>query len=380
MGKFDALAEALGLAVKKYGDDAVKILEKVDSPELATSLKGEARGDYLKALDEVYGEQAKRAKDMGFKDKIWYHGTNQPINQFSKQALGLNTSANSAKQGFFFTNSPDVAEGYATVASELGRNKYDILANKKYLEYSNALESLPKNPSAAQENEVSNLWKDYKSIKEEAKLASSSPKYKNKYVEKTYLKTNNPEIIDYEGVPRGAEDIWSDKLKQAKTQGKDSFIAKNTFDNILTDSDMVKKNYNPHDIAAVFEPNQIRSIDAAFDPRFKDSSLLMAGALAGNIPNDIEISPLPILKKASEYYEGLKEKLAQPLAEQLNIGKDPRDEENIKNIISTAGDPLNYVPGAAGAGLGLIQALSSSLPKSPEEQALDKIKQQRISP
>ena len=53
MGKFDALAKALGLAVKKYGDDAAKILEKVDNPELAYTLKGKPRQQYFKALDEV---------------------------------------------------------------------------------------------------------------------------------------------------------------------------------------------------------------------------------------------------------------------------------------------------------------------------------------
>jgi len=40
------------------------------------------------------------------------HGTDADIESFSQESLGFNTGAKSAKEGFFFTNSPDAAELY----------------------------------------------------------------------------------------------------------------------------------------------------------------------------------------------------------------------------------------------------------------------------
>jgi hypothetical protein len=81
---------------------------------------------------------------------------------------------------------------------------------------------------------------------------------------------SNIHVKDYEG--QGYRDsTYADEMSAAQADNKSGVLFKNTFDPA-----------DPHnrveqDIAAVFEPNQVRSVNAAFDPRFKDSALLLAG-------------------------------------------------------------------------------------------------------
>ena len=84
MGKFDALAEALGLAVKKYGDDAAKILEKVDNPEVVANLSGKAKTQYGKALKETNSIDAFLAKNP---DVLYHSGPSKNIKKI--QSYGL---------------------------------------------------------------------------------------------------------------------------------------------------------------------------------------------------------------------------------------------------------------------------------------------------
>ena len=92
MGKFKAgkkAFESLSKLVKGLDkSEAEKILAKIDTPEKAVALTGDARAEYLKALDTVYGPSDVRAKDMGFGKQDWYHGTTVPIDKFEDSALG----------------------------------------------------------------------------------------------------------------------------------------------------------------------------------------------------------------------------------------------------------------------------------------------------
>jgi hypothetical protein len=58
MSRLKQLANLLGISAEKaatLSDDTVKYLQKVDNPHLASSIAGEEREKYLKALDEAYG-------------------------------------------------------------------------------------------------------------------------------------------------------------------------------------------------------------------------------------------------------------------------------------------------------------------------------------
>lgn len=50
--------------IKKATSKAEKLLKKIDTPEKAVALKGAKRDEYLKALDEVYGPTATRAPEV----------------------------------------------------------------------------------------------------------------------------------------------------------------------------------------------------------------------------------------------------------------------------------------------------------------------------
>ncbi len=121
---------------------AQKILKEVATPEMAAKLKGAAKELYLKALDEVYGPAAKRAEDMGFGKKTWYHGTTVPIDEFKNEVKGLSTGAQSAKKGFFFAKDPTTASQYADLASEHGIRGETVREISATRQYSNFIEKL----------------------------------------------------------------------------------------------------------------------------------------------------------------------------------------------------------------------------------------------
>jgi hypothetical protein len=278
MGKFDALAKALGLAVEKYGDDAARILEKVDTPEMATGLKGMEREAYLKALDDVYGSQAKRAADMGFGPKNWYHGAKDNFEKFdlekAREALGENIWG----EGVYLSDNPKIASSYTS--SGIGK---------------------------------------------------SGPVFKLK--SRGGKEATNLNLLD-------AGEYVPDEKNAIFYNGK------------LDATNMVER-----------DPSRLRSEFAAFDPRFKDSSLLMAGALAAPIAEqNIDMNPLNDIKAGFDVYDEGKEKLARALASQLNIGKNPNDESYITEGLKVGADPINFIPGAGGVGLGLIQAGSQMMP------------------
>jgi hypothetical protein len=92
-------------------------------------------------------------------------------------------------------------------------------------------------------------------------------------VNPVHLKMENPYVHDYKGADY-RDEKYADIMKKAKELGHDSVVFKNTYDPVFS------HNRVKQDIVAVFEPNQIRSKFAAFDPAKKDSSNLSA-ALAG---------------------------------------------------------------------------------------------------
>ena len=50
---------------QQFGEKAAEMLRKIDTPEKAIALKGEERAKYLEVLDNVFGSTKKRAADMG---------------------------------------------------------------------------------------------------------------------------------------------------------------------------------------------------------------------------------------------------------------------------------------------------------------------------
>ncbi len=284
-----------------------------------------------------------RAKKMGFNPKqTWYHGTKADIESFDPNALGSSTNAGSAKQGFFFAQDPSTASDYARLS-----NNRNLLESQRGVDIGDEPLLPPdKKDLWAAEEKLANLkrnnpdqaekskqqWIDsIKSVEDKLSgkktdkfqpprefLERNLEKYKN-YLEDAnarttgegrflhqqeledaqanydrikghldlgdslegnvipaHLKMENPYIHDFEGEDY-RDTPYSEIMKKAKTKGHDSVIFKNTYDP-----------GDPHnrvlqDIATVFEPNQIRSKFATFDPKKKKSANILSGLGAAAI-------------------------------------------------------------------------------------------------
>jgi hypothetical protein len=211
-----AKAGKLPFMAKVEAKGAKALLDKYDTLDKVKAIRGKPEyGDYLKALDETHGDQAKRAKDLGFGNKkTYYHGTNADIEAFDPDRLGENTTGITKKIGTHFTSEPEVA---ATYGNQIMPVKLNTMGGKAYYP------------------EMSSLGP------EEAKLAFSNA---------------------LEGRPT----IFRDAIDAIDQQSM-----------------------KPSDVAIIpaLQEHKIRSVNAAFDPRFKDSSDLLAGAVPAFGLNDL---------------------------------------------------------------------------------------------
>lgn len=306
---------------------AKAMLKKIDTVEKAVELTGKEREAYLKALDVVYGDKTKRMKDMGFGDKTWYHGTNANIDEFDPK-LANSKSKTGVPESSLFSSNPDVANSYAN-------QKTSAFTSEKQ-------------------------WDD-DGVVYPVKLKLGKSKLSNA------SGANWNDIYD-----KKTGDVFTtnDLILSAKEGGKNSAVIKNVRD--LGEGAWADKK-TKGDIAAVFEPKNIRSVNAAFDPRFKDSAKLMAGIGAG-IPQEPfqQGNPLNLIKRGLNAYQ---ENIAQPIAGYLQKTLTPNVQvpgtgEVVKTAtpftdaaINMAFDPVNLIPGAPGAAIGALQGISSFVPE-----------------
>lgn len=318
MGKVDDVASG-----------AKSILSKIDSPEKAVALKGAEREQYLKALDELYGDRAKRAKDMGFSLKKWFHGTSDDFDKFSSDKLGTNfENSGSSGYGHYFTNDPEVANRYAQYADtkkdklaaraknqntkDAARGLYDELrtvdkGRTLTPEYEALLKKEPTDPRANVgildlfDVQDSPEYLKYEAEKSDwEKLLRSTKKYKDSggTVYPVYLNHGRPIVAD--SIPSWSEKDYARLFKQFRDKKADTIGIRNVSDAL----DINKKSH----IAIIprGSENRIRSVNAAFDPRFKDSDLLLAGR-AGALP----VLPNPNEEQRDDAFKYIKQFLGK---------------------------------------------------------------------
>jgi len=95
----------------------------------------------------------------------------------------------------------------------------------------------------------------------------------------THLKMQNPYIHDFEGKSY-RDETYADILDKAKALGHDSVILKNTYDAVTPE------NKKLIDVGVVFEPHQIRSKSAEFDPA-KAASGKLTYAMGGVVGSQL---------------------------------------------------------------------------------------------
>lgn len=324
MGKFNALLDALGIVgkeAKAVGDDAAKALEKVTSAETAVGLEGEARGQYLKALDEIYGNKNQRAKLSG-----------KNLKRIEERNL---TEKYMKEEGLIPREIPEFSSNEKRFVSMKG--PYD----------------------------------DYSSDFAFGKLGNNDaelyPSHKGKGIYKKMIEDNalktGETVSKFNQRNKFSKKTWDSLVNQGLAK-RDQKLG---FDKIVKEEIENKLNRLPN---------------AAFDPRFKDSPLLMAGGLAGaNIlpTTEQQLNPFARLSDVAGAWETAKEKVSKPLAKSLNLSGNPQDEAAFNQILKTGLDPLNFLPGAAGLAAGAAQMFAPSDEERAKKQAEDEMRRRVLN-
>lgn len=253
-------------------DDAIKMLREgrpgMAAFSAATALPG--IGD-VGALLKMAGPslaglailpRLNRAKKLGFTDDVMFHGTTGDLARFDPALFGSSTQAKSARQGVWLTNNPDEAAEYADLAAHnklIGpiKQRMDLLEAQARMD-----------PSKWSE------WEELQALGEKLELTPEKGqtifplRTKGKYLE-----------FD------AKEQLWGDVKDQvdgvidkARRQGLDGVEVKN-----IKDAPFTGSAGRPTTHRLVFDPKNIRSINAAFDPKKINSPELLAGIAAGAI-------------------------------------------------------------------------------------------------
>lgn len=225
-----------------------------------------------KALDMSKAARMKRAQEMGFDtETTWYHGTAADIPEFDLSRGGQTTGARSARQGVFLTQDPRTASSYADLAEGGLLDRVSGIIRKM---------------ERPRRDELMQLWRDG-DFQKLAELADT-PELQSAVSEVLNLGQNvmplragarNPMIFDAQGSEYS--DLFDRKglsavIQKAKEAGHDSLIIRNFDDDPYIGG-------KPADHMVVFEPEKIRSVNAAFDPEQAASPNLLAGLGAAGV-------------------------------------------------------------------------------------------------
>lgn len=256
-----------------------------------------------------------------------YHGTNKDIKSFDNTKKGNVTKAKSAKKAFWFTDdAKTTASGYAELA---GNNEVDKLV---------------KASEAAERQGKWDLANDL--MRQAEELDQTVGRGENVIPVRLGGKMKE---VDMDGAQYDPDDInLSEIIDKAKEEGFDGV-------KFLNFSDEAGYGvYNPSTHYAVFEPKNIRSQFAKFDPSKKDSPDLLSGVAGGGIGTgllsgtDLSLAPRddrPFFKTMGEY--GLSALRGIPLG--------------LMDTAYTLEDAAKY--------LGFMPDNSAYIPASVEEQA-----------
>ena len=273
------------------------------------------------SLDMSHAARMQRAKEQGFSDETFYHGTTADFDEFDP-ALAGSGGANFGEMTFL-TSSPDVASGYS--AAKQSKNKTVMeaieLSEAARWKYFNAIRVNGKDSK-----EANALKDDYYKTRE---LASQASKDADDYQSVTSGANVIPanvkgNILDYDADGASWRQANKNAIEQAKIGGYDGVRIKNVVDAATVNTQ------KPSDVMAIFDPSNIRSTNAAFDPAKTDSSNLLASKGAGiatglgatGLALDSEEAEASFIGKAAKTFS----KEALDLAEEMTKQGKSRDE------------------------------------------------------
>lgn len=250
IGKLASIAQAVGLdkvaqALRRmtYTQAEKFVMDTVLGANYAapTQLRGKRFGPGVSAFKRWFGDSKVVGADG--KPLVVYHGTNADISAFDASKLGTASGADSAKMGFFFASNPAVASSYADTFNEYRDTKLGRILAKLtgglFEPFSEAL---------------------LRTVGRSAIVSGGN-------VMPVYLAIKNPKIVDFRGSPY-REKTYAQIISEAKSEGHDGLILRNTFDEGYVDGgDQIT------DVYVAFEPTQIKSAignNGNFDPTNPD--------------------------------------------------------------------------------------------------------------
>lgn len=217
--------------------------------------------------------------DNNGKPIIVHHGTGSVFNTFDKDSLGSFTGADSAKGGFFFTSSRDLAQSFQSEAQRQSvdydavRERLNELTDKQLAElgddidqYNHSFEYDYNNNRVDFINSMVELLRDdmeawvddRRGIERHFQKHIGRKPFESGRVVDAYLKIENPLEHNFsENEDAFDEGAITRLIEQAKKQGKDGLILRNMLDAAALDDK--GDGYIRSDVYVAFEPEQIKS-------------------------------------------------------------------------------------------------------------------------
>jgi DNA repair protein RadC len=270
---------------KQAAEIKKNVKTKEDKKSMFSVVK-EPTSDYTTSPQFKKWFENSKVVDSEGKPLVVYHGTSTNFDIFNKDLGGYNTGSDSAREGFFFTNSQVVADTYRTgeynykpvwdfINSLIAENPDQFIALAKRLdvynddadsEFEDTLYDMKYRLEEMDKNEGIDGFRDF--IRKGKFIGENySPKlwervkqsYDKGYGERmaVYLRIENPlDIPPNEAQSYFEDGYFTDKIQEAKKQGYDGVIFRDIEDAIVAIDD---KNPPSGDVYVVFSPNQIKS-------------------------------------------------------------------------------------------------------------------------
>lgn len=213
----------------------------------------------------------------GFKNLIGFHGTFAQFENFSNDALGSNTGADDAKEGFFFASNKDVAISYAStwLAARRGLEATRRLLQERikkasgenwFYDARGKLRNGDYHHDLALENKLKSYFERYdraskrlsdlvdRGIFKNLKLAANASLKARKLV------MRKPYIYHMHGSSY-SEHRYMDAIEQAQGEGCDGVIIKNTYDGLTPSYVWAGGKEASTDVYIVFDATQILPLE-----------------------------------------------------------------------------------------------------------------------
>jgi hypothetical protein len=307
-GTSDDLVQALkdaGIQIETYADDAQRLAARKKFGGTAFSVAGgitlvglvppeesyaAGPSSFIKMNKVVKDQRIKQAKDAGFDtDTVYYHGSDSDIEEFRMPSRDTGQTK-TVGTGVFMSSSPDVASSYAKSID--GAAVYPVYINKKeFLKIRPELEG--------------NSWASISTDGLVVEFPDGSTKPATEVFDLDSASTDTDELsrlarsqghkgLIIEGIVDtgyGGAGEYRYATKYLQEKGYDVSLpigsTKEAYDKISAVPSEVmnaarlyaqEKLLSPADVVVSFDPKNIRSINAEFDPEKKDSPQILASS------------------------------------------------------------------------------------------------------